>query len=51
MKFKILYTKSDLDEDGKIFEFNCEAKNFGEAVDKIPVDNPGIVVWDYMEDN
>jgi hypothetical protein len=50
MKFKIFYTKSDLDEDGKIFEFNCEAKNFGEAVDKIPADNPGIVEWDYTED-
>lgn len=50
MKFKIFYTESDLDEDGEIFEFNCEADSFLHAVDKIPVDNPGIVEWDYAED-
>lgn len=50
MKFRILYTKSDLDEDGEIFEFNCEANNFNQAVDKIPEDNPGIIEWDYIED-
>jgi hypothetical protein len=50
MKFKIFYTQSDLDEDGEIFEFNCEADSFGHAVDKIPADNPGIIEWDYIED-
>ena len=50
MKFKIFYTESDLDEDGKIFEFNCEADSFLHAVDKIPADLPGIVDWEYIED-
>ena len=50
MKFKIFYTESDLDEDGEILEFNCEADSFLHAVDKIPADNPGIVEWDYTED-
>lgn len=50
MKFKIFYTKSDLNEDGEIFEFNCEADRFEDAVDRIPADNPGIVEWDYIED-
>lgn len=51
MKFKIFYTQSDLDEDGEVLEFNCEADSFDRAVDKIPVDNPGIVEWEYVEDN
>lgn len=49
MKFKIFYQESDLDEDGEIFEFNCEADSFLHAVDKIPADNPGIIEWDYVE--
>jgi hypothetical protein len=50
MKFKIFYTKSDLDEDGEIFEFNCQADSIAHAIEKIPVDLPGIVDWDYIED-
>jgi len=50
MKFKIFYTQSDLEEDGEVFEFNCEADSFLYAVDKIPADNPGIVDWEYIED-
>jgi len=50
MKFKIFYTESDLDEDGEIFEFNCEAGSFSHAVDKIPADLPRIVDWHYIED-
>jgi hypothetical protein len=50
MKFKIFYTESDLDVDGDIFEFSCEADSFIHAVDKIPTDNPGIVEWEYIGD-
>ena len=50
MKFKIFYTQSDLDEDGEIFEFICDADSFGHAVDRIPADLPGIVDWEYIED-
>lgn len=50
MKFKIFYTQSDLDEYGEIFEFNCDADSFLHAADKIPADHPGIVDWEYIED-
>jgi hypothetical protein len=51
MKFKILYTESDLNEDGEIFEFICDAENFSRAVDLIPADNPGIIDWEFVVDN
>lgn len=50
MKFRIFYTESDLDENGEILEFICDADNFDHAVDKIPADLPGIIQWEYIED-